>query len=126
MGMQVGKQTARLLRNVAIFACMSACAASGFCVWSQRRLRIVAAQNSENEKRLSILQDEFDMELGEAIKLDQLADSVNPDFELFEDDAIRCVKMLCPVSHRSDIAIEVISNGCAITINPQLSFASSA
>merc|ERR1712187_597578 len=47
------------------------------------------------------------------------SDSLGSDCEVFEDKALRCVKICCPFLCRSNIDIDVICNGCIITAEPK-------
>lgn len=115
--MHLAKQSVRLYQVATFIAFVVFAVSLSAYVNLRKELRTAKSESNDNKGRLHELQAEFDSELSGAIKLGQLPNFVDPDYEISEDSTLRCVKIACPIACRSDIDIEVICNGCIVTVN---------
>jgi len=98
-------------------------AAAMFGFW--RRLRITTTELDETKARLSIARAELNSELGGMIKVNQSSRSLGMDFtynisdEMIDQEKVRSIKIQCPGVRHSDVSVEIIFNGCVVTISRQ-------
>merc|ERR1719482_2344884 len=93
----------------------------------QTELDNVRAKLESVQAELDSVQTELNSEVGGMMKADLESKHLGTDFtyhihdEQVEDGILRSIKIQCPGVRHNEISIEIVFNGCVVTINRQAS-----
>lgn len=94
---------------------------------TKERVRRMADELSAKEKVIAVLQDELEANVSDIIKVEDCRCSLGSDFgfvvydEELNEEPYRFVKIQCPGVASNDISIEVLLNGCIVTMHRKAS-----
>jgi len=116
--LDMGSQLLVTVLVIAILAAIASCGRHHVCLVSEVRVK---------SKRISMLEQELHAEVGDMVCVGDSDSGLGSDFGFcvfnteINQEVVRLIKVQCPGVKHSDVEIELIFNGCEVTIHRQAS-----